>query len=244
MADVENVQPGDASKEGTISKEGVASKGEDEAKAEQTPTQPLTEERIKQLIEEAHDKGRRLGQSWHDREIADMRTEIEKAQARANLAEGTLAGVERSEDLDPQAVELAKLRARDKAYRQQVFVTQRQQQVTAFNQKFDEQMEQFITNMGIDANDKRLDKGADAKDYWEKQQRILASVSKIQKEDQKEAEEKLTQQQKDFEAKIRKDLGLDTEDTSTPVGASVDIQGLSTQEKLLRGLEQAKRKKK
>jgi len=116
--------------------------------------------------------------------------------------------------------------------------------VTAFNQKFDEQMGQFITNMGIDVNDKRLDKGADAKDYWEKQQRILASVSKIQKENQKDAEEKLTQQQKDFEAKIRKDLGLDTEDTSTPTGVSVDWRKLPAEEKIKAGLKESKPKNK
>jgi hypothetical protein len=241
MADEKNVQPGGASEKGEPSPEGKPPEG---GEPQPQPLSPELEERIKQVVAQATntatEAARREIQSVKDK----ARLEVEQAQARASLAEGTLAGVERSEDLDPQTVELAKLRARDKALRQQAFVTQRQQQVTAFNQKFDEQMEQFITNMGIDANDKRLDKGADAKDYWEKQQRILASVSKIQKENQKETEEKLTQQQKDFEAKIRKDLGLDTEDTSTPVGASVDIQGLSTQEKLLRGLEQAKRKKK
>lgn len=234
MADDNVIQPDATSKKGEALPEDAE---------EQTQEQPLTEERIKQIVAEATgtatEAARREIQSIKDK----ARSEVEVAQARAQLAEGTLAGVEGTEELDPQAVKLAKYEARDKILRQQAFVTQRQQQQTVFAQKFNDSMNQFVTSLGIDPNDKRIDWGNDAKDYWEKQERIATSVSKIQKENQKVAEEKLTQQQVDFEAKIRKDLGLDTEDTSISPGVGVDFQKLSPEEKIKAGLKEPKKKK-
>jgi len=219
MADVEDVQPDAASKEGEALPEEKPPEG---GEPQPQPLSPELEEKIKQVVAEATatatEAARREIQSLKDK----ARAEVETAQARAALAEGTLAGVEA--ETDPQALELAKLRAKDKVYAQRDVLSVRRQQAETFDKNFRENMNQFVTSMGVDPANKGIDWGENSKDYLEKQRRILASVTKIQKEnqdkDRKVLEDNLTQQQKDFETKIRKDLGLDSEETSVSAGAS------------------------
>lgn len=232
MADDKVVQTNATSKAGGALTEGVQA---------QPQTQPLTEERIKQLIAEQVEAGRRELQSFKDK----ARSEIESAQARAQLAEETLTSMETGlQETDPQAAELARLRAKDRFYQQRDAISKQQQTMTSFDKTFQDNINQFITNAGIEPTDKRIDWGEDAKDYLAKQQRILTSVSKIQKENQKTLESGLAQRQKDFEAKIRKDLGLDTEDTTTTASVGVDFQKLSPEEKIKAGLKESKPRRK
>ena len=214
MADDKIVQTDATSKEGEALPEGAE---------KQTQEQPLTEERIKQIVAEATatatEAAKREIQSAKDK----ARREVEDAQARAMLAEDSLAVVEeRFKETDPQEAELARLRARDLHHTKMDAVTRQRQQAEVFDKSFQENINQFITNAGIDPNDKRIDWGVDARDYLSKQQRILTSVGKIQQENQtktqKTLEDGLSQKQKDFEAKIRKDLGLDTEETGVSPG--------------------------
>lgn len=215
MEDEKVVPTGESSEEGEASKEGAGKETE-----QQTQPQPLTEERIKQIVAEettrATEVAKREIQSIKDK----ARREVEDAQARAGLAEDTLAGLEK--DTDPEAAELARLRASDKYHRTMGAAQVQRQQAEAFDKSFQDNINQFITQMGVDPNDKRIDRGDDAKDYLSKQQRILTSVSKIQQENQagtqKKLEGDLAQRQKDFEGKIRKDLGLDTEETGVSPG--------------------------
>jgi len=199
--DAEDVQKDDVSKETPLPPPDVLPESG-------APDQPLTRAMVKELISEAVEPFKRQAQSASDR--------AQDAQDRARLAEETLAGIE---GLDPDATELATLRARDKHYQARNVQERQRQQMDVFAKNFRANMNQFITEMGIDPNEKGIDWGDDAKDYLTKQQRILASVGKIQKESGKASEEKLKQDQKDFEAKIRKDLGLDSVDTSASLGA-------------------------
>jgi len=212
MEDENVVQPDATSKEGEALPEVKPPEG-----GEPQP-QPL-EEQIKQLTDQLAEQtnlSKREIQSFKDKALR----EIESAQARAGLAEDTLAGLEK--DTDPEAAELHRLRASDKYHRNLGAAQAQRQQAEAFDKSFQENVTQFITQMGVDPNDKRIDWGIDAKDYLSKQQRILTSIGKIQQENQAETQKKLEsdlgQRQKDFEGKIRKDLGLDTEETGVSPG--------------------------
>lgn len=225
MADEKIVPTGESSEEGEASKEEAGKETE-----QQTQQQSLGEQ-MKQLIQTT-EEGRRELQSFKDKalkEIEVAQARVSLAEDRANRAEGTLEEMESGfKATDPEAAEKARLQAEVGYYRKQGATQAQRQQADAFDKSFQENMDQFITQMGIDPNDKRIDRGIDAKDYLSKQQRILTSVGKIQQEDaektKKVLEEGLDQRQKDFEAKIRKDLGLDTEET----GVSPGVGGTDT----------------
>lgn len=211
MADEKVVQPDATSEKGEALPE----------EAEKQPQQQSLEEQIKQLTDKLAEEtnlSKREIQSFKDKALR----EIESAQARAGLAEDTLAGLEK--DADPEAAEIARLRARDVQYRKMGAITQQRQRTEAFDKSFQENMNQFITQMGVDPNDKRIDWGNDARDYLNKQQRILTSIGSIQQEDRgkekRALEDSVTQQIKDAEVRIRKDAGLDTEETGVSPGIS------------------------
>jgi len=152
-----------------------------------TAPQPLTEAKVAQMITEATAKavkeakelGKRELQSAQDRN----RVELTKASRRAQIAE-TVLGTAR-QGLDPEVakeLELAEYRAKEQG---RVTVEQEEElarQQTEFHEKFQTNLNQFITNLGVDPKDERIDWAADAKDYLEAQQRILASAALIQKE--------------------------------------------------------------
>lgn len=196
--------------------EGVQS---DVVSEETTPpeaeVQPLTEARIKEIIAQATEEGKREIQSVKDK----ARAEIEAALGRATLAEDTLAGFETGlKEIDPDATELAKYKARDRAHQAREAQERQRQQGATFRKAFYESETQSIIDFGVDPNDKRIDWGEDAPDPIVARRRISASVALIHKETAKGAEDKLTQRQQEFEAKTRKDLGLDSVDTSASVG--------------------------
>lgn len=197
------------------------------APTEVTEPQPFTPEqdaKLQQMLSEASstakEAGRREMQGIKDREVAT-------ADRKARLAESKSAGYESSfANLDEDTrkdVELAQLKSRDQYYQSRESEETQRQQVAAFDQSFHTNLNQFITSMGVDPNDKGIDWGDDATDYLAKQQRVLSSVAKIQKVNAKVTEDKKTQDFKELEAKLRKDLGLDSVDTSTSAGISKGI---------------------
>jgi len=203
--DAEDVQP-------TVVSEETTALGGDKPPEEQ----PLTEAKIKEIIGEATKEAKREIQSVKDK----ARAEIEAAQVRARLAEETLAGIE---GLDPDATEVAKLRARDKHYQAREAQAYQRQQMDVFAKNFRANMNQFITEMGIDPNDKGIDWGDDARDYLTKQQRILASVGKLQKESAETLKQRVKQEAEDRVAKERREAGIDSVDTSASMGAGKSI---------------------
>uniref|UniRef100_A0A6H1ZZD6 Uncharacterized protein n=1 Tax=viral metagenome TaxID=1070528 RepID=A0A6H1ZZD6_9ZZZZ len=172
------------------------------------PDQPLSEARVRELLSELVEPFKRQAQSASDRAQA--------ALDRARLAEDTLAGMEGGlREIDPDATELARLKARDRHYQARDAFERQRQQMVAVDQSFHANMHQFITEAGVDPNDKGIDWGNDAKDYWEKQRRILVSVGKIQKgkidRTKQDAEDKV--------AKERREAGIDSVDSSASLGA-------------------------
>ncbi len=225
--DGENVQPG-AVPEGTVSTEADTKSVETDKETQSA--QPLTQAQISKMIEDAlapaKEAALREIQSVKDRAAA----EVEKARRKATINEDTLNQVRGTlKEADPNLasqLELAELRARDQHHKEYEMNEGVKQQLTAFDQAFHTGVNQFLGSLGIDPKDTRLDWGSDAKDYLEKRNRIDNSVGKILSENRKEAEKKMTQDFKTLESKIRKELGLDSVDTSHSATKSSDEQFL------------------
>ena len=120
MDEINDVQPEVVAPETTLP--------EGEKPKEETP-KPLTEERIRQIMNETVEQGKREIQSVKDR----ARLEIENAERRARLAESDTAGYKTGfDDLDEGSrdkAELARLRGRND------YFTQKQQEKEARREK-------------------------------------------------------------------------------------------------------------
>ena len=235
-----NVQP-----KGDVSQETLSTEAE---KPEPPQPQPLTEDVLKQRIDEA--VGKALGEQTEKakREIQSIkdksRQEIETLVRRANVAETTLQGI--VPDLDEETrnkLELQRLRGQAAQYQTKEQQDEAKRQYDEFHQTFETQMSEFITETGIDPSDKRIDWAKDAKDAFEMQKRIHSSVTKIMKENQKTADDKRSQDLKDLEAKLRKDLGLDSVDTSNPVAPKKDDKNKTASDWIKEGVKEGQKKK-
>ena len=205
--DGENIQQEPASAEEQVSITAETSPKEETRPAE-TPT--LTEEKVRQLIaeatgkavEQAREQGKRELQSSQDRNKAEQ-TRLER---RARLAEGQVgAALTHLRSADPEVAnefELTQLRAeRDgRLTLEQEEELARQQD--EFNVKFHTNLNQFITNLGVDPKDARIDWATDAQDYLEAQQRILTSATVIQKENTQKVQASWDSRLKALEAQV------------------------------------------
>ncbi len=203
---------------------GEAPKAE-EPKGEETKPE-LTEERVQQLIAEAtatavtkaEEAGRRNLQSEQDRN--------KNAEKRAKLAEGTVKAYEssfNSLDEDTQKdIELGRYREQEKINQSSVQEDARTQQDAQFYQRMNDGVLTNLDNLGIARDDKRIDWGAGSQDYIEARNRLDTSVAKILSTNRKEADEKQGKDFKELETKLRKDLGLDSVDTTTGGGGGSD----------------------
>ena len=211
----------------------------------QPQPQPLTRGEAEQLIAEqlgaAKEAGRREMQGIKDREVGE-------AQRRARFAEDSLARIRgRYADLDPearQALEAEEMRGQLGYYQSREAQTVQRDQMMATVNAFEGNISQFITDVGIDPNDKRIDWGdRNSMNLTQRQDTILKSVAKIQKENTKASEGKVSQTIKEEIAKARKELGLDTVDTSTPAAPGEDLSKLSSTDLIARGLKEGAGKK-
>lgn len=187
--------------------------------------QPLTAEAVQQMIAEAtaravaeaKELGRRELQGEQDRNKA----ELARAQRRAQVAESTLGTARRQlQSADPETAkefELAELRAerQGRMTMEQEEAMMRQQ--AEFHQQFHTNLTQFITGLGVDPNDQRIDWAGDASNYLDAQQRVLDSVSKIQKENIQATQSGLEKRLKELEAKVGESTTeANSVDTTTP----------------------------
>lgn len=146
----------------------------------------LIAESTSDAVEKAKDVGRRELQSQQDRNKA----EAARLERRAKAAEAALKATQRTlEELDPDAASKAEL-ARYKAQEQELSLTEQQEEALKtqqeFHQQFQNNLTQFITSLGIDPKNEKIDWAEDAKNYLEAQQRVLKSVADIQSESLKE----------------------------------------------------------
>ena len=189
--------------------------------------QPLTEDRVQQLIAEATKKaieegktlGKREMQGIKDREVADIKRKAEIAERRARIYEGSFEGLD--EDTKAQ-LELRRLRGETELYRTraQEDTAQRQQEEQA--KRLEQSLKDEVTALGIDPTDKRIDYANDAKDYFDGRKRFSESLSKIVKDDRTTLAKTLKTEAdnnfKKMEAEFRKKYGLDSQDTTTSAG--------------------------
>lgn len=210
-----------------VSEETTSQEGEKPLEGEKpSEPQPFSEEqeaRMQQLLAEATSKGVETGerrmQSTKDREVA-------AAERRRKQAEGEASAYKTSfEGLDEEtrgATELVHLRSRVKGFEsfEQEERTRREQD--AYFQKLDESLANQLDLMGIPKDHKDVDWAKDAPDYFAGKARFDVSVAKILKENAKVTEQKAEDKFKEMETKLRKDLGLDSVDTTTSPGAGSD----------------------
>ena len=141
----------------------------------------LIEQKVAEAIAKSTELAKREIQSVKDKATA----EVQAAQRRTRFAEGTLTSTRQQlQTLEPDVakeMELAELRAREQGRltMEQEEASTRQQ--LEFHQQFQSNLTQFITGLGVDPADKRIDWAGDAPNYLEAQRRVLDSVSKIQK---------------------------------------------------------------
>lgn len=218
--DENNVQTEQTSVEETTSTEPETTQ-EEPAQA-----QPLTEERVQQLVAEATARavaeakeiGRRELQSEQDRNKA-----IEK---RARLAETRATAYETSfGNLDEETrsqVELARYRKQEELNQTTAQEESRRAEEEAYFKAMNQSLLDEVATFGIDPDDKRIDYASDAPDYFTGRKRFTESIQKVLGENKKAAEEKMSNDFKELESKLRKELNLDSVDTTAGGGSGGD----------------------
>ena len=174
-----------------------------------------------QAIADAKELGKRELQRAQDRNKA----ELSRAEQRARLAEGSLYATKAQlQQLDPDVakeMELAEYRAREQGRAGIEQEEAMKQQQAVFHGQFYSNLSQFITGLGVDPADKRIDWGGDSPNYLEAQRRVLDSVSKIQKEQIQTTRGGLEKRLKDLEAKIKQaNIEVNAVETTASAGAA------------------------
>ena len=173
--------------------------------------QQLVAEATAKAVTDAKEAGRRQLQGEQDRNT--------NAEKRARLAEGKVSAYETSfKGLDEETqkdIELARLREQDKHYQSTAQEDAQRQQDTTFYQRMNEGVLVALDSLGIPRDDKRIDWGAGSQDYIEARSRFDSSVAKIISADRKVTEDKMKGDFKTLESNLRKELNLDSVDTTT-----------------------------
>lgn len=221
-----SVPSADVSKEGTPAPQVAGTTpapqpSPEEQKIAELVNKKVTEEIAKVLTAET-EKAKREIQSVKDK----GRAEVEAAQRRARFAETTLEATKRKvNELDPSIgaeIELARYRAEDEARRQQELSESAQRQQAEFHEQFTSSLRETIVDMGIDPEDKRIDWATDSPNYLDAHKRVMKSAAKIKRESEIALQESVKKQLKESEDKIRRDLGVNSVDTSGGTGVSID----------------------
>ena len=192
----------------------ATSEGDALPEPKEAQTQPSIEEQIAKAMEGQLENLSRTVQSHTDKAISRIQREADNT---ARITEDAMAAL----DATGEETDVAKPKPRVQGqYRSQLEV--RRQQEAAVKQTvdaFESNIRQHIVDLGIDPDDKGIEWGdSNNLSLTDRQGKILASVSKIQKDNAKLADEKRKQEFDALEAKLRKDLGLDTVDTTTSAG--------------------------
>lgn len=215
-----------------VSVETTSKETETTEKPGQSQAQPLTEERVQQLIAEAttkalaqgEERGKRDMQGVKDREVATANRATRLAEQRATIAGESLSGLDEESRKD---VELAQLRKERSIYAD----AEREDQAIKAQEKYAEQLissiNEHIKELGIEPEDKRLDWAPGEQiNPVEGRRRLDASVAKILKEEEGKRMTSFQEElKKDFaamKAELRKDMGLESHDTGESAGGGDD----------------------
>jgi len=208
------VQEEQVSKEETVSEE-VKPEEKEEPKVEpkDQPFSEAQEARMQQLMTEAKESGRREMQGIKDREVTE-------ANRRARLAESDSTAYKSSfAELDEESrnkAELARLQSRE-------VISGQAEQAESYRQQLKDSLVNSLEVMGINPDDKRIDWAENETSLFAGRSKFDASVARIVREDRKVSEDTQKQTFKDMEAKMRKDLGLDSVVTDVSAGTASGI---------------------
>jgi len=206
--------------------------------------QPFTAEqeaKLQQLLADAVSRAKEQGKDLGKREMQGIKDkEVAEAQRRARLAEAKASAFESGfEGLDEDSRQKAELAYYKKQAKTSQDIAQEEEakrkqdeQAKVYFEQLDNSLKGHLTELGIDPNDKEVDWAKDAPDYLDGRKRFDASVAKIIKRKEKEAETKLESKWKDMELKLRKDLGLDSVDMTA--GSAPTSDGIPTDSAKLR----------
>ncbi len=193
---------------------------EEASTAEQTSTeetQPSISEQITKAMGEQMEVASRKFQSLTDTSLARIRRE---ADSTARITEDAMAALDATSQ---EETEVAKPK-RQVPFRSQLEVRRQQEEAAQKTvDAFESNIRQHIVDLGINPDDKEIEWGdRNNLNLTDRQGKILTSISKIQKNNVKLAEETRKQEFTALEAKLRKDLGLDKVDTTTSAGVATD----------------------
>ena len=202
----------------------------------ETP-QPLTEEKIRELIAEATQKAKDEGIELGKKEMQRIKDkEVAKLQRRYKSSEesfGSLKDVLGSLDPDVASqVELNLLRTQERQRAAREGEEQQYQQYQEMIGSFKNNFTQFIQGEGVATDDKRIDWGQDDEPLLTRQQKILSSIAKIRKEDSSKSDEKVKSKIEELVSRERKDAGLDSVDISTGTAAPVGMNSSQLKKKM------------
>lgn len=194
-------------------------------KPPEAQAQPITEERLQQLLAQQAETLKRSLQSEKDKAVAEVRREAEKALRRERLEKdaikASLKGYDADSGKSPQeALELAELRARDQVYQQSEVEEAQRKQSEAYNQQLRASLVDSLKELEIDLEDKRVDWGEGAPDYLTGRSRFDKSVAKIVRENRTKEKDSLEKRLKDVELRINKEAN--SVDTSVSGSASME----------------------
>jgi len=210
----------DEVKEGAVLEAGTVSQEESQTKVEK---EPLTEAKVAQMLVEAREADKKHFQSLADTVIAKANREARDARTKAGAAEASRVAMKqqllKTNPQAKQALDFADAQARLQYY-------DSKEAEDTFSNQFYGNLKEDIVNRGIDPTDKRIDWGEDAKDTFETQKRVLASVAKIQKDDEVSDRRKFEQRMEDKFAQLSKDAGIDSVRTDISGGAGYGTGGL------------------
>lgn len=221
MSDEEKVVQEEQVSEETTSKEETT---------EEIKEQPFSEEqeaRMQQLIAQAtstaKEEGKREMQGIKDREVAEANRRTKFAQNETASYRTSFDGLD--EDTQKEA-ELARYREQDKYNQSTAQEEAQRQQDATFWGRVNEQALTNLDGLGIDRADKRLDWGEGSRDLPEARGRLDTSIAKILSENKKVAEsdmeKRLTAKIEENNLKNRKELNLDSVDTTASSGSGGD----------------------
>ncbi len=220
MPDEINVQPDAVSTE-------TESTTEAKAEVKQPSIDEITgkltsqmDERINKLAESF----RREMQSAKDKSIAEVERARRQAEEHFTNAMRTVVGDD--PDLQTKA-QLAQYQARERLSQQKTYEDMSHRQQEEFDKNFKDANSQFVTDLGINPEDKRIDWGDGEGNYLERMKRIQKSVAQITKEQKKALEDNyavLDKRIKEIEGKAKKQENIEANsvDTSHAAGSGSD----------------------
>jgi len=195
----------------SVVQEGAVSEGTpSEASVEEPQSQPSVEEVLRQVESEkqARAKAEELARRFQ--------SEKDRTESRLKAMERQLQEVMPQLDEDSrQTLETADVRRKLSYYEEQERQRETERQQEEFLTHFTNSLREAASDMGIDANDKRLDWGEGASNLLEARRRFDKSVATIIKDDRAKMEADIA---KKVEGRLREKFGDVEIDTGGPSG--------------------------